>query len=315
MAQIAIIGTGFIGRGWAIAHARAGNLVTLWDQDPEAGARAKSYISGVLPDLAANGLLPETTPEAVLDRISVASTLEAAVSGADYVQENTYEDLAIKRDIFKRLDAAARPDAVLASSTSAILPSAFTEDLPGRARCIVVHPLNPPYVLPAVELIPAPWTDPKITEAAAEVMRGIGQNPIVMAKELDGFIVNRLQGALLQEAFRLVAGGYASAEDVDIAIKDGLALRWSFMGPFETIDLNAPAGVRDYVERYEGMYINLWSSQTERADWGGETLNQIEASRRERLGQDQLQERQAWRDRRLMALLAHKAAADRDIGK
>ena len=121
------------------------------------------------------------------------------------------------------------------------MPSKFTEPLANRARCFTCHPINPPYLIPAVELVPAPWTSPETMARAEETIRGIGQAPIVMQRELDGFVMNRMQGALLEEAFRLVADGYCSIEDVDIGIREGLALRWSFMGPFETIDLNAPA--------------------------------------------------------------------------
>ena len=151
----------------------------------------------------------------------------------------------------------APADAVLASSTSALLPSSFTEDLDGRHRCLVVHPINPPYLIPAVEIVPSPWTDAGTMERTTAVMMQGRPCAHRDEAELDGFVMNRLQGALLEEAFRLVADGYASVEDVDIGVRDGLALRWSFMGPFETIDLNAPGGVRDYVERYQGIYERL----------------------------------------------------------
>jgi 3-hydroxyacyl-CoA dehydrogenase len=236
------------------------------------------------------------------------------LAGAVHVQENTPEDVNVKRDIFTRLDALAAPDAVLASSTSAILPSAFTETLPGRARCLVVHPINPPYLVPAAEVVPAPWTNPAVVERAAAFLRAAGHAPIVMKRELDGFVMNRLQGALLEEAFRLVADGYAGVEDVDIGIREGLALRWSFMGPFETIDLNAPGGVRDYAERYQKIYANIFPSTQRRVDWSGPVMATIEAERRKRTSADRLVERQAWRDRRLMALAAHKRRADKDIG-
>ncbi len=213
------------------------------------------------------------------------------------------------------LDAAAPPDAILASSTSAILPSAFTEALKGRARCCVVHPINPPYLIPAAEIVPAPWTAPETIERAREILVAAGHAPLVMTRELDGFIMNRLQGALLEEAFRLVDEGYASAEDVDVGIRDGLALRWSFMGPFETIDLNAPGGVRDYVERYEGIYVNIFPQMQHRADWGGPVLDRVEADRRAKVSADRLTERQVWRDRRLMALAAHKRKSDTEFGK
>ena len=141
----------------------------------------------------------------------------------------------------------------------------------------MAHPINPPYLVPAVELVPAPWTDAQTMERGAEFLRGIGQVPLVMEREIDGFIMNRLQGALLDEAFRLVEGGYASAADVDRGIADGLALRWSFIGPFETIDLNAPGGIADYVARYGPMYAGLAESMRRQPDWAGITAAGIGA--------------------------------------
>jgi 3-hydroxyacyl-CoA dehydrogenase len=315
MARVAIAGSGFIGRAWAITFARAGHSVSLWDQEPDAPLNAIDYIAGVLPDLEANDLLNGRSQEEMLGLLTAEPNLEAALAGAVHVQENTPEKLEIKKAVFAMLDASAPADAVIASSSSALLPSAFTEVLPGRHRCLVVHPINPPYLVPAAEVVPAPWTSPEVVERTRSFMVDCGQAPIVMKRELDGFIMNRMQGALLEEAFRLVADGYASVEDVDIGIREGLALRWSFIGPFETIDLNAPEGVRDYAERYESIYSNIFPQMLRRVDWTGSVMDTIEGERRKALPAEQLQERQAWRDRRLMALAAHKRRADKDIGK
>ena len=315
MTKAAVIGSGFVGRAWAISFARAGCEVALWDQDKDAPGKALAYVERLLPDLEANDLLNGSAAGKVAARIHVAPTLESALEGVVHVQENTPEDVDVKRAVFAQLDAAAPPDAVLASSTSAILPSAFTEGLKGRARCLVVHPINPPYLIPAAEVVPAPWTAPEAVERTANFLRAAGHAPIVMKREIDGFVMNRLQGALLEEAFRLVEQGYAGVEDIDVGIRDGLALRWSFMGPFETIDLNAPAGVRDYAERYQGIYSGIFGSSQWRADWSGPVMDTIELERRERLAADKLEERQAWRDRRLIALAAHKRWADEDIGR
>ncbi len=315
MGKIAIIGSGFVGRAWAVSFARAGHEVALWDQQQDAPAAALSYIEGILPDLAANDLLNGASAAEVRARMRGAATLEDALAGAVHVQENTPEDVEIKREVFARLDAAAPPDIVLASSTSAILPSQFTEGLKGRARCLVVHPINPPYLIPAAEVVPSPWTDPAIVQRTAAMLRAAGHAPIVMKREIDGFVMNRLQGVLLEEAFRLVEQGYASIEDIDIGIREGLALRWSFIGPFETIDLNAPGGVRDYADRYQQVYARIFPSTQWRADWSGRVMDAIEADRRKALPADKLVERQAWRDRRLMALAAHKRRAEKDIGR
>ena len=155
--------------------------------------------------------------------------------------------------MFAALDALAPAAAVLASSTSAIPASQFTEALAGRARCLVAHPVNPPHLVPVVELCGAPWTAAATIERARAVMTEVGQVPIVVRRELDGFILNRLQGALLSEAMRLVGEGYVSPEDLDKTVAHGLGLRWSFMGPFATIELNAPGGVADYCARYSGI--------------------------------------------------------------
>ena len=310
--KIAVIGAGFIGRAFAISYARAGHDVALWDQQQDAPARALDYIAELLPDLAANGLLHGQEMETLRARMTAVPTLEAALAGAGHVQENTSEDLAVKRAVFARLDAAAPADAVLASSTSSLLPSAFAEGLAGRHRCLVVHPINPPYLIPAMEVVPAPFTDAGVVERTVAFLKAAGHAPMVMTREIDGFIMNRLQGALLEEAFRLVAHGYASAEDIDIGLRDGLALRWSFMGPFETIDLNAPAGVRDYVARYGAMFRRMAEPGLAQVDWAGPVLDQIEENRRALLPATALADRQAWRDRRLMALAAHKARVGED---
>jgi L-gulonate 3-dehydrogenase len=311
----AVIGTGFIGRAWAISFARAGSHVRLWDQADGAAHKAVDYISGVLDGLAQSGLLNGQLPATVMARVSVATTLEDALAEARHVQENTPEVLETKIKVFEQLDAAARPDAILASSTSALLPSHFTKDLKGRGRCVVVHPINPPYLIPAAEVVPAPWTTPETVERTRKFLIAAGHAPLVMKKELDGFIMNRMQGALIEEAFRLVAEGYASVEDVDIGIREGLALRWSFIGPFETMDLNAPGGIRDYAERYQGIYSNIFPQMQHRVDWTGEVMTTVEEDRRKLLPADQLQQRQVWRDRRLMALAAHKRNAEKEIGK
>jgi L-gulonate 3-dehydrogenase len=180
----------------------------------------------------------------------------------------------------------------------------------------VAHPINPPYLVPLVELCPAPWTDPAVVDRTFELMRAAGQSPIRLRKEIRGFVVNPMQGALIGAALKLVEGGYASAEDVDIAIRDGIGLRWSFMGPFETIDLNAPGGIADYLRRYGPLYASIEREQKGPAGWHDEALiGRVEAERRQFLAEDRLKSRSEWRDRRLMALAAHKAKVKGEIGE
>jgi len=315
LSRVAIVGSGLIGRAWAISFARAGHEVALWDENLAAPREALKYIEGVLPDLEANDLLAGASAPTVAGRIFPVADLGVALKGAVHAQECAPEDVEVKTRLFARLDQLAESGAVLASSTSAILPSAFTASLKGRERCLVAHPLNPPYLIPAVEIVPAPWTEAAIVERTATLLSHAGHAPIVMKREIDGFLMNRLQGALLEEAFRLVEGGFASVEDVDVGVRDGLALRWSFMGPFETIDLNAPGGVRDYARRYERIYAAIFPSTQRRVEWGGPVMEIVEAERRASLPAGEVAARQAWRDRRLMALAAHKRDAGERIGR
>jgi 3-hydroxyacyl-CoA dehydrogenase len=311
--RIAVVGAGLIGRAWSIVFARAGREVALYDIDPGAAPAAMATIGANLADLAANGLIED--PAAIVRRIEPVESLEAALDGATYVQENGPENLEVKRGLFRALDEAAAPDAVLASSSSALRTSLFAEGLPGRARCLVVHPVNPPYLLPLVELSPAPWTTPETVERARTLMEEVGQVPVTLRREIPGFLLNRLQGALLQEAFRLVDQGYASMEDIDHTIKNGLGLRWSFMGPFETIDLNAPGGIADYLRRYGPAYHEMAASSGPPQAWSAELIARLESERRAALPKEGLGERETWRDRRLMALLVHKRKAADRIGE
>jgi L-gulonate 3-dehydrogenase len=307
--RIAIIGAGLIGRAWSMVFARAGRAVALYDVDRSVLPAALATIKGNLADLAANGLIDD--PEVALARIVPVESLDEALRGAIYVQENGPEDLAIKRALFRELDAKAAPDAILASSSSALRASLFTEDLKGRARCLVAHPVNPPYLVPLVELSPAPWTTPDTVTRTRALMDAVGQVPVTLNKEIPGFLLNRLQGALLGEAFRLVEQGYCSMADIDRTVKDGLGLRWSFMGPFETVDLNAPGGIADYIRRYGPAYHEMAQSAGAPEKWSADLTARLEEERRRTLPAGQLGERAAWRDRRLMALLVHKKAREK----
>jgi len=305
MIKIAVIGAGLIGRAWSIVFARAGFTVAVWDQLPQQTTLAKTFIADRLPELRAAGLLADDS-ETVLGRIHPMQSLWETVRDADYIQENGPERVEVKTALFSELERAARPEAIIASSSSGIPASAFTEHLKTRHRCLVAHPVNPPYLIPLVELCPAPWTDPAVTERAREIMVKAGQVPATVKKELDGFALNRLQGALLAEAFRLLADDAISPADLDALVKHGLGLRWSFMGPLETIDLNAPGGLADYCDRYGPLYA-LMQQQMKPLAWDQALIDRLHAARRAELPATMQPVRQEWRDRRLMALLEHKA--------
>ena len=306
--NIAIVGSGLVGQAWAIVFARAGHHVKMWDGDPSAVSRASSLIEKQVADLQVAGLIDD--PVGLIQRISGCATLEEVMAGADYVQESLPELLDIKKEIFMRMDALAPTATILASSTSSIPASSFTEALPGRDRCVIAHPVNPPYLVPVVEICGAPWTQAQIIEQTWDLMHVVGQKPVKIHRELKGFVLNRLQGALLREAFRLVEQGYVDAEGLDTTVREGLGLRWSFMGPFETIDLNAPEGLADYVHRFNDMYQAISTEQTSTEPWSEAIIDKLEKQRRAVLPKEQLMARRLWRDRRLMALAAHKKSAE-----
>jgi len=304
MPTVGLIGAGLIGRSWANVFARAGWDVRLWDADPGVTQAAPRLVADSLHDIARHGLIAE--PAKAAARVSIAGSLAEAVEGVDFVQESGPETIAAKRAIWAELDVAAPVDIVLASSTSAIVASRFTEGLKGRERCIIAHPVNPPHLVPVVELCGADWTSQSARERARQVFLSVGQTPIEVKKEIDGFILNRLQAAVLTEAFRLVEEGYVSPEDLDHTIADGLGLRWAFMGPFATIELNAPAGIPDYCGRFGAMLAELSRDPEAKAIWSQGKTEQVVAAWDKPLGADAVAKKSLWRNSRLAALAAHK---------
>jgi L-gulonate 3-dehydrogenase len=305
-AKIAIVGTGLVGRAWSIVFARAGHPVSIFDPMEGASQKALGLIEANLPDLATADLLRGETPATVLARISRADTLEQALAGAVHCQESVPERVEVKAALYKDLDRIAAPETVLASSTIGIPASKFSEGLKGQRRVLVAHPINPPHIIPLVEIVPAPWTDPAIVQQTRDLMAAVGQSPISTKREINGFIVNRLQGALLGEAFRLVQDGVCSVADIDAAVADGLGLRWSFIGPFETIDLNSAQGVPGYCDMLGQLYYDLAKEQADPREWTPDLVAKIDEQRRAALPMAEHQARQDWRDRRLAALVGHK---------
>lgn len=219
----------------------------------------------------------------------------------------------MKRDLLERIEAIGNRSLIVGSSTSGIPASAFTAGLPMASRVIVAHPVNPPYLVPVVELVPSPWTDEATTRFAETFMRSIGQSVVHVRREIEGFVLNRLQAVLLREAWALVNDGVASCEDIDKTVRDGLGWRWSFMGPFETIDLNAPGGVADYAQRLGPLYQSIAQSRAHDRGWNEELIKEVESQRREQLPLDDLSARRAWRDQRLMEFAAHRIRASVDM--
>jgi L-gulonate 3-dehydrogenase len=302
--HVAVVGAGLVGSGWAIVFARAGLDVKMFDSAPGAAQRALQRIGDRVDDLHDAGLVDD--PKRILARITVVETLADAVVGATYIQESVLERVDVKKALMAEIDAVIGPMTLVGSSSSGLAASLYTEEVDCRARCLVAHPVNPPYLVPIVELVPAPWTTAATLASVRSLMERVGQTPVELSREIEGFVLNRLQGVLLMEAWRLVEDGVISADDLDKTVSQGLGLRWSFMGPFETIDLNAPGGVADYAARLGALYHNIAASTTEHRLWDPEIISLVEKQRRAVLPAEELALRGEWRDRRLMALARHK---------
>jgi L-gulonate 3-dehydrogenase len=308
---VAIVGAGLVGAGWAIVYARAGLKVRVFDSNPEITRKAIPLIEGQLAGLHRHGLVEEK-PATILARITPVATLAEAVDGAFYVQESVLERIDVKRALMIELDRVASSDLIVGSSTSGIPGSEFALGLALSPRVVIAHPVNPPYLVPVVELVPSPETAPATVTFADALMQAVGQTVVHVRKEVEGFVLNRLQAVLLREAWALVQEGVASCEDIDKTVRDGLGWRWSFMGPFETIDLNAPGGVADYAQRLGPLYQRIADSRRHAQPWDDGLIQQVEEQRREHLAHADLESRRAWRDERLMEFAARRLAAGPD---
>lgn len=310
---VCCIGVGTVGRHWAVAFACAGHDVRLFDSSKGAMVSALAMIDDTLADMEAVGWI--NSAAAVRARLRPQSDLAAALAGAIHVQENVPEDLDLKRETFAELDRVAEPDAVLASSTSEIAGSRMFSGLPGEQRCLVAHPLNPPSLIPLVEICPAPATSASSVERTRRLFADMGHSPIVVRREISGFIANRLQLAVLGEALHLVGEGYCDAEDIDTAMRDGLALRWAIVGPFETGHLNASNGYRAYIDAYGSTHRAILEDLNTGYDWPPELIDRIDAQLSEATPREAVPERQAWRDRRLMGMLNHLVGTGRKASR
>lgn len=304
--HIAIIGTGLIGAGCAVVFARAGWTVRLFDRKLGAAEVAVRLVTEAAADLAEAGLIDTVVATAISARVFCAADLEACVENAVDVQESVPEKLDVKRAVFAALYPLVGPDCLIGPPTSSMPASVYTDHVACRARALLAHPVNPPHLVPLVEIVQAPWTEPESIQAVRGLLAAFGQAPIVLSREIEGFVLDRLQGVLLNEWWRLFHDGIASTDDVDTTIREGLGLRWSSMAPFETIDLNAPRGV-DHAERLSPIYADIDRSRKERdSNWPRKAVCNAEAERRKLLRAEQLKARSLWRDRRLIALARHK---------
>lgn len=299
-APIAIVGAGSIGTSWAIVFARGGHPVSVYDPDPGRLTAATTEIRGRLQALSEAGLLSEPA-STIAARVKMQEELAESLAGAVHIQECAPERLELKRELLATIDTIAEPDAVIGSSSSALTISETANHLRDRERCLVAHPANPPHLLPVVELVPAPFTSAQVTERTSALLTAAGMTPVLIRQEIDGFVYNRLQGAVLREAYCLVRDGVIGVDDLDRVVRDGLGRRWAVIGPFETADLNTRGGIVEHARRMGPAYQRMGAQRGQNDPWDDELVAKVAAQRRALLPLEDWDERVAWRDRQLIA--------------
>ncbi len=270
--QLSAIGTGVIGNGWIARALARGWDVVAFDPAPEAPARTRAFVDNAWASLTRQGLAEGASPA----RLTFVDSLEAAVAGADLIQENVPERLDLKREILAALDATAEAGVIIGSSTSGFKPSDLQRDcVKAPGRVIVAHPFNPVYLLPLVELVGGNATRGEHTERAQALYQALAMRPLVVRREIEGHIADRLMEALWREALHLVNDGVATTEEVDAAVVYGCGLRWSLMGTFLTFHLaGGESGMRHMLEQF-GPALKLPWTKLEAPELTEELIDRV----------------------------------------
>lgn len=308
--QIAIVGAGTIGASWAALFLAKGFEVIATDINPDGEKSLRSMVDSCWPALETLGQV-QAHPH---PRLRFERSLAVACRDADFIQESAIEREPIKVELFAEMDAATRPDVLIASSSSALTVSAMQAKCRNPERVVLGHPFNPPHLMPLVEVVGGEKTSPEAVDRAMKFYAKIGKTPIRLAREVYGHVANRLQAAVFREAVHLFESGVATLGDIDKAMTDGPGLRWAFMGPFLTYHLaGGQGGMGSFMRQFAPMQNRLWrelgtprmdeplqASVTDGvlAEVGGETLDELAAER----------------DRRLLALLMARQYLSRDAG-
>jgi L-gulonate 3-dehydrogenase len=297
--QIVILGAGAIGVSFAALFADVGARVCLSDPDPERRHAAEAGLAIQDEAIQSAGLARGGKGE-----IAVVDRPDAHLPSADLVIECGPEDLEVKRGLFADLLDKTGEDTILVTSSSAIAMSHILPDTADQRRCLVAHPVNPPAVLRVIELVPAPGTDPAMTRAAAALFQSAGFVAVQLGNEIEGFVLNRLQGAVLREAYRLVEEGVVDVDGVDAIMRLGLGPRWALSGPFETAELNTPGGIKAHAARMGPAYKRMGEARGEAVTWSDALVAKVDAQRRESMPVDALPARARWRSRAVARLVA-----------
>ena len=313
MKKIGIVGAGLIGSSWSAIFASIGFEVYVYDKDTDVFKNFEERVNLYLEEL--KYIDEEVNIPKSFDLISSNMELETLCKKCDFIQECSPEIVDLKQELFAYLDKITPENVILSSSSSAMPISLITQNLKGKKRCIISHPAKPPHLIPCVEISPGNQTSETTIKKTQKVFEKIGYSIIHVKKEIDGFILNRLQGALLNEAMRLYSEGYASADHIDSTVRDGLGLRWAFMGPFDTIDFNAPGGIKDYIRRYGNIFTEMARNQNAIPDWSEANAKKIEEERRVFLSEKNLKSRAEKRNDLLKSLRKLKKDMNEDVRK
>ncbi len=273
----AIIGAAAIGVGWTIVFARSGLLVNVYDLDEKQLESFHSRVEERLKLLAENQLLDRDINE-ILGQIHTFKSLHDACANVSYIQECGPERLEVKKSLFAELELITSAHTIIASSSSALKPSVMAAELKNPERFLVVHPANPPYLLPIAEVVPSPGTNSETIKETMELLTELGMKPVQINGEPEGFVFNRLQGAILREAYCLVRDGVISAKDLDLVVTQALGRRWSVIGPFTTSALNVKGGNRAHAARMADSYHRMGLERGQNDPWSDELVEKVSNS-------------------------------------
>jgi len=302
--KIACVGGGLIGQGWAALFSSQGFEVVLQDVTETTLEKSMTGVRSNLMLLEANKLLKQGEANAALKRIKTSTHIDEAVCHADYVQESVPDNYGIKKQVFKEMDVAAPHHAILASSSSGLLITEIQKGTARPQRCVLVHPCLPVYLIPLVEIVGGEQTSRETVIAAYDLMKKLGKIPVCLKREVPGYIVNRLQAALLREAISLIDRDIACAEDVDKAFCMGIGLRDPIIGPFLRIHLTG-GGVERFIENYSQSYRYRWETMETWTSIPPSAAKKMVGSVKEMevVRTKTLEEIKNWRDQMLVKLL------------
>lgn len=310
--EVAVTGAGLIGISWAVLFLANGLRVRVCDPRPDLEKAVREGLASATPALRQLGY----PTDGFEGRLRIEPNLEAAATGADLVQESGPENIDFKREFFAKLEQYVKPGALMFSSTSSLRATHISRDMKNPGRMMVGHPLNPPHVMPLVELVPGERTSPEAVQEAVSFYRALGKAPVVLHREINGFVGNRLQAAVLRESIYLVQQGVVSVDELDTLVTNSLGLRWATVGPFKGIHLGGgPGGITHFLNHLGGMFEGLFGELGD-AHINPETIAQLAKQADEAYGPMPNPRMASERDSKQLGILqSHAAVMKQMVGK